>query len=229
MKNFFYILYKIILQRGIVLDEKVSGLDVFFRSLPIVLGLVRGFLFTGRKLVLMRGARIYSKRNFQVNGGLVRIEKYCTLDCLSEHGIIVGKNFKLGAHSRMIASGSLTDIGVGIFIGDNVGIGEFSYIGGAGGVQIGSDCVIGQYFSVHPENHIYSKVDRPIRQQGVVRKGISIGSDCWIGAKVTILDGVQIGNGCIVAAGSVVNSSFPDNCVIGGVPAKILKSRSVQS
>ena len=64
-----------------------------------------------------------------------------------------------------------------------------------------------------------------IRLQGVKRTGIKIGKNCWIGAKVTILDGVTIGDGCIVAAGAVVNSSFPDNSVIGGVPARLLKQR----
>jgi acetyltransferase-like isoleucine patch superfamily enzyme len=60
----------------------------------------------------------------------------------------------------------------------------------------------------------------------VNRKGIKIGKNCWIGSKVSILDGVQLGNGCIVAAGAVVTKSFPDNSIIGGVPAKLLKTRS---
>ena len=51
------------------------------------------------------------------------------------------------------------------------------------------------------------------------------GSNCWIGSKVTFLDGVKIGQGCVVAAGSVVTKSFPDFSVIGGVPAKMLKER----
>ena len=57
-------------------------------------------------------------------------------------------------------------------------------------------------------------------------KPITIGNNCWIGAKVTILDGTKIGNGCIVAAGAVVKGIFPDNVIIGGVPAKILKYRN---
>jgi acetyltransferase-like isoleucine patch superfamily enzyme len=47
-----------------------------------------------------------------------------------------------------------------------------------------------------------------------------------VGAKVTILDGVTIGDNCVLAAGAVITQSFPSNCVIGGVPAKILKQRS---
>jgi len=62
--------------------------------------------------------------------------------------------------------------------------------------------------------------------QGVTRIGIEIGKNCWIGAKVTILDGAKIGNGCIIAAGSVItNKEFPDNSVIAGIPGKIIKTR----
>lgn len=55
--------------------------------------------------------------------------------------------------------------------------------------------------------------------------GYKIGNNCWIGAKATILDGTSIGNGCVVAAGAVVTGCFPDDVVIGGVPARILKER----
>ena len=68
--------------------------------------------------------------------------------------------------------------------------------------------------------------DKPIRLQGATRKGIEIGNDCWIGSKVTILDGVKIGNHAIVAAGAVVNKNVPDYAIVGGVPAKILKMRN---
>ena len=62
-----------------------------------------------------------------------------------------------------------------------------------------------------------------IKHQGVSRKGIVIGDNCWIGAKVTILDGVRIGNSCVIAAGAVVKGEFPDHCVIAGVPARVIR------
>ena len=63
--------------------------------------------------------------------------------------------------------------------------------------------------------------------QGATRKGVEIGKDCWIGANVCILDGVKIGDKCIVAAGAVVNKDVPSNSIVGGVPAKIIKMREV--
>lgn len=112
-----------------------------------------------------------------------------------------------------------------IKFGNNVGLGSHGFLGCAGGVEIGSDTIFGNYVSIHSENHNYESLELPIRLQGVNRKGIKIGSGCWIGAKATILDGVVLGDGCIVAAGAVVRGVIPPNSIIGGVPAKILKTR----
>lgn len=159
-------------------------------------------------------------------GKFLRLGNQVAVSALSKNGIHFGNNVSIGAFSRVIVSTSLNDIGDKISIGNNVGIGEFAYLGGAGGLEIGDECIVGQYLSCHPENHVYDDINISIRHQGVTRKGIKIGNNCWIGSKVTILDGVIIGNGCIIAAGSVVTKSFPDNSIIGGVPAKTLKNRN---
>jgi len=135
-----------------------------------------------------------------------------------------GNNVRIGAFSRIITSTSFNNLGFSIRIGHNVGIGEFAYLGGGGGLEIGNDCIIGQYFSCHPENHNFQDTEQLIRLQGVTRKGIKIGNNCWIGAKVTILDGVTIGDNCVIAAGAVVTKSMNANTVIGGVPAKAIQS-----
>jgi acetyltransferase-like isoleucine patch superfamily enzyme len=160
-------------------------------------------------------------------GNFLKIGDYVYISALGKHGISFGNNVGIGDFSRVIVSTSLNDIGSYIKIGNNVGIGEFAYLGGAGGLEIGDECIIGQYLSCHPENHNYDDINQSIRFQGTTRKGIKIGRNCWIGSKVTILDGVEIGEGSIIAAGAVVNKSFPVNSIIGGVPAKLLKSRDV--
>ncbi|MDF2181411.1 acyltransferase [Neptuniibacter sp. CAU 1671] len=155
----------------------------------------------------------------------VEIGMFCQVDCLSKSGLVVGHSSKIGDFSLIRVSGSLSDLGNSIRIGDNVGIGDFAHIGGAGGVFIGDNTITGSYLSIHPENHHFDDSQIPIRLQGVSRKGIRIGCDCWIGAKVTFLDGSVIGDGCVVAAGAVVTGQFGNNLVLAGVPAKVVRAR----
>ncbi|TAH05309.1 MAG: acyltransferase [Sphingobacteriales bacterium] len=176
-------------------------------------------------MLLGRGVRFFNLPKIKW-GQFLKLGDGVYLSGLGVKGIELGNNVGIGAYSRIIVSTSLNDIGSHIRIGNNVGLGEFAYLGGAGGLDIGDDCIIGQYLSCHPENHIYDTTEELIRQQGVTRRGIKIGNNCWIGSKVTLLDGVTIGEGCIIAAGAVVTKAMPAFAVIGGVPAKVLKMRN---
>ncbi len=168
------------------------------------------------------GIRLYNTRNIQL-GRWVQLEDQVYLSALGRGKLILGDGVRIGAFSRLIISTSFNDFGKGIRIGNNVGLGEFAYLGGAGGLEIGDDCIIGQYLSCHPENHRFELPDVLIRKQGVSREGIQIGKNCWIGAKVTILDGVTIGEHCVIAAGAVVTRSMPSHSLIGGVPARVIR------
>jgi len=191
----------------------------------IVRGLKLIFYFKNPKMAMMGKRVSFFNTPKIVFGSFLKLGNDVHLSALGKTGIQIGNNVGIGAFSRIVVSTSLNNLGQSIKIGNNVGIGEFAYLGGAGGLEIGNECIIGQYFSCHPENHASDNLTQAIRQQGVTRKGIKIGENCWIGSKVTILDGVEIGNGCIIAAGAVVNKSFPENSIIGGVPAKLLKTR----
>ena len=84
--------------------------------------------------------------------------------------------------------------------------------------------VIGDYVMIGP-NTLITTVNHPISPMGRrkhlgIAKPVTIGNDVWIGGNVTILPGVKIGNNVVIAAGAVVTKDVPDNCVIGGVPAK---------
>ena len=188
----------------------------------------KSLLVRGRStdlLFLGRGVRLRNLHNLRL-GKMVRMQDHVRIDALGKNPMEIGNQVSIGRYSHLFTSFGLNDLGQFIKIGDNVGIGDYAHLGGAGGLEIGEDCIIGPYFSCHPENHNFEDLDQPIRLQGVNRKGIKIGKNCWVGAKVTVLDGVTIGDNCVLAAGAVVTRSFPDNCVIGGVPAKMLKTRS---
>ena len=86
---------------------------------------------------------------------------------------------------------------------------------------------IGDYVMIGP-NTMISTVGHPISPSGRrkhlgIAKPVTIGNDVWIGGNVTILPGVNIGNNVIVAAGAVVTQDVPDNCIVGGVPARKIK------
>ena len=153
------------------------------------------------------------------------IDRKCYIDALSINGIVFGSNVSIGKHTTIECTGSLKALGDGLKVGNRVGLGTHGFFGCAGGVEIGDDTIFGNFVSLHSENHNYHDKNIPIRLQGVTRKGIKIGKDCWIGSKATILDGSIIGDGCIVAAGAVVRGVIPPYSIVGGVPAKIIKSR----
>lgn len=198
---------------------------IWVQTWNMIRGLKFMFYFKNPKGALLGpNVRLFNSPKIKF-GHFLKLGREVYLSALGKKGISLGNNVSIGDYSRVIVSTSFDYLGEFIKIGNNVGIGEFAYLGGAGGLEIGDDCIVGQYLSCHPENHNSKYSDIPIRLQGVNRKGIVIGPNCWIGSKVTILDGVHLGSGCIIAAGSVVTKSFEPNSIIGGVPAKLLKSR----
>lgn len=114
-----------------------------------------------------------------------------------------------------------------ISIGNNVFIGDFSSINANDAeITIGSDVAIGPMTLLQGANHAFDDLEVPIVEQGHISSFIIVEDNVWIGAHCTILPGVRLGAGCIVAAGAVVTKDVPLNAIVGGVPAKVLKIRS---
>ncbi|EAZ96834.1 acetyl transferase [Flavobacteria bacterium BAL38] len=183
----------------------------------------RGYFWLYRKIFLGKGSHISNKRNIAF-GNNITIENYVNIDGFAKNKLIFGNNVKIGAYSWISCTSHMSKYGEGISIGNNSAFGRYTEFGAAGGIQIGNDVIAGSYISFHSENHNFGDLSKLIREQGVTSKGIKVGNNVWIGAKVTFLDGSEIGDNCVVAAGAVVNGVFPDNVVIGGVPAKIIKT-----
>ncbi|WP_434531453.1 acyltransferase [Haloarcula sp. NS06] len=97
---------------------------------------------------------------------------------------------------------------------------------GHGSIRIGTDVLIGPHTVLAAANHTFSDPKAPIIQQEISKEGIKINDDVWVGANCTILDGVTLGEGSVVAAGSVVTEPVPENAVVAGVPAKQIGTRN---
>jgi acetyltransferase-like isoleucine patch superfamily enzyme len=112
----------------------------------------------------------------------------------------------------------------GIKIGKDSLIGEYSVIRGQGGVQIGDRVYTSPFTQIIAVNHVFDDPNRPFIEQGITAQGIIIEDDVWLGAGVIITDGVRVGKGAVVAAGAVVTKDVAPHTVVGGVPAKLIKT-----
>jgi acetyltransferase-like isoleucine patch superfamily enzyme len=112
----------------------------------------------------------------------------------------------------------------GIKIGKDSLIGEYSVIRGQGGVQIGDRVYTSPFTQIIAVNHVFDDPHRPFVDQGITAEGIVIEDDVWLGAGAVITDGVRVGRGAVVAAGAVVTKDVPPHSVVGGVPAKLIKT-----
>lgn len=115
----------------------------------------------------------------------------------------------------------MCDMGCNIHLGKHVFINMGCTFLDTVPIRIGANTLVGPDCHLYPPHHPIDYLER----RGPVEYGlpITIGEDCWLGGNVTVCPGVSIGNRCIVAAGSVVTKSFPDDCLIAGNPATMKK------
>jgi acetyltransferase-like isoleucine patch superfamily enzyme len=84
---------------------------------------------------------------------------------------------------------------------------------------------MGAAVNILAENHVFDDADRPIVDQGIIRRGITIEDDVWIGNGVMILDGVTVGQGAVIGAGSIVTKDVESLAIVAGNPARPIGRR----
>lgn len=112
-----------------------------------------------------------------------------------------------------------TDYGRNIHVGKNVFVNSGCRFQDQGGIYIGDEVLIGHNVVIATLNHDIA----PARRQALIPGSVRIGNRVWIGSNATILAGVTIGENSIVAAGAVVAKDVPENAIVGGVPAKVIR------
>tara|TARA_R110000787_G_scaffold51202_2_gene121519 strand:- start:93 stop:626 length:534 start_codon:yes stop_codon:yes gene_type:complete len=164
--------------------------------------LIRGFIFY-----------LFNKSMFRQMSFPIRLHKNVVID--NKSVISFGKNITIPEKSYISP--------IELSVGDNSWLGVNSFI--CGKVAIGNDVMLGPNVVLPGANHNFSRVDELMKNAGVTIKGTIIESNVWIGGNVSIMDGVRIETGSIVAAGSVVTKDVPAFSIVAGVPAKVIKYR----
>lgn len=155
------------------------------------------------------------------------IDKRALLNIENHEKFRVGTGTTIGAFTVITLADYAQEKMAELTIGKNTYIGEQNNIRAAGGkITIGDNCLISQNVQIIAANHQYlpgiNIADQPWSQQN---NFVHIGSDVWLGCGVIVLPGVTIGNGAVVAAGSVVSKSLPENSISMGTPARVHKFR----
>lgn len=185
----------------------------------IFLNQVKGMLFVGKHVQITHGKNISCGKN-------VKFEDYAEIHGLCSDGLIFGDYVTI-SRGVMIRPSSYYggDYGKGLVMGEHSSIGPYSYVGCSGKINIGKNVMFGPKCSLFAENHNFSHTEVSIKSQGVNQEGITVEDDCWIGSNVTILDGVTIGRGSVIGAGTLVTNDVPAGSLVMDKRNKMLKSR----
>jgi len=127
-----------------------------------------------------------------------------------------GCNFMYGSHVRFLSPH-------GLVIGDHVYIASGCWLGSKGEMILEDEVVIGPYCIIATGTHQFK--NNSVRFAKAKRAPISIGKGTWLAAHVVVTPGVHIGSGNLVGANAVVIKSTPNNVLVGGVPAKVIRQR----
>lgn len=148
---------------------------------------------------------------------------------LNEQYISIGHKTNIGKGAIITAWDNYEGINYSpdIIIGDNCSIGEFAHITACNKIIIGNNVLTGRYVYISDNFHGNTNTNEidipPIKRKLYVKGAVIIEDNVWIGERVCILSGVRIGKGAIIAANAVVTHDVPAACIVGGVPAKLIK------
>ena len=181
----------------------------------------RLFQQCGSRIILGRGL-ILRKPRYITIGSNTAIDDYVMLDaCIGkDNAITIGDNV-------IISKGCVVQAKTGtLSIGDRCDIGVQTIITSASAITLEQSVLIAGNCYIGGARYPLEDTNKTIMEQGTYSRGpLSIGEGSWIGASSTVLDGVRIGKGCVIGAGSVVSRDIPDYAVAVGTPARVMKIR----
>ena len=161
------------------------------------------------------------KPNNILMGSRVSIDDFVTFNIKGD-GIEISIDDEVIIRQRTI----LSCIGCKLKIGKETVVGKKCRLGSKKGLTVGNRCRLGDQTCIVGASHAYDRLDIPVIDQEIVCKGASyIGDDVIIGEKVTILEGVRVGNGATICPGSLVNKDVEPGSTVSGIPASRVSDR----
>ncbi|MEJ2628449.1 MAG: acyltransferase, partial [bacterium] len=216
-------------QKSYIQLFKYEIITCFSKSLPGAMGLfLRGKLyakllgFVGKNVTFGSGVVIRHPHKIFIGDNVV-IDDNCVLDAkgTDNRGIFIGDGVFIGRNTVLNCQNG------DIILENGVNISANCMIFSASRVRVGEKNLFAAYCYLVGGTHNFEDPTRPVVDQGRSSQGLEIGSGGWLGAHVTIFDGVQVGKHVVIGAGSVVSKNLPDYCIAAGTPASIIKKRKV--
>jgi len=179
----------------------------------------RLFCRCGKRPAFGRGVLIRSPKLIAL-GDKVLVDDFVTLDVRAGGSIQLNNFSSVGRFTSLVCKGELINLHPG------VNVGSYCRIATQSKIEIGASTLIAAYCYIGPGNHAIPDADTPIIEQAMdVKGGVKIGRDVWIGTRVTVLDGVNIGDGAVIGAHSLVRDDIPARAIAVGTPARIIGYR----
>ena len=162
----------------------------------------------------------FARHGNVITQGFVFLGKHVDIQVRPGHArLVLGRWVHLGDGNRLLVNeGTLR-------IGDKTVLGLDNTVACYLDVDIGPRTLVADWVYVCDFDHRTEDITVPIKDQGIVKSPVRVAGDCWMGTKVTVLRGADIGTGTVLAANSVVRGHVPDYAIVGGAPARVLKDR----
>ncbi len=206
-----------------VAQKRAGALGLVLRKwlYPLVLG------HTGRGVTFGADVVLRHPHKIRIGDGAV-IDEHVLLDAKGEdnRGIDIGPGSYIGRNSIVSCkNGDIT-------LGENANVGWHCTIAATSSIRIGRDNIIAAYsYIIGGGNYRFDDIDGPIcrNYDESGKGGVVLGDDVWLGSHVAVLDGVTVGDGCVVASGATVTRDLPPRSVNVGTPAKTVRQRVTRS
>jgi acetyltransferase-like isoleucine patch superfamily enzyme len=170
--------------------------------------------------------RLLRKRFLTTYGRRLQLDGLCfigprvTLQIGKTARVELGRWSWLGHGTKIRCHEGVVSIGAKTVLGQECTISAYQH------VSIGRECVIADRVMLIDFDHGMVEVERPIRVQGIYKRDTKIGNNVWIGYGACVLRGVTVGDNAVIGTNAVVTKDVPDNAVVGGVPARIIRMRA---